>query len=146
MGSRIRRAICLAVFTALLVVVSSCVFPNFTQSKKMAEVAVEQFHGYYNAGQFSEVYSQTAKEFKTLHSDTEIASFLELLRLKLGLVKLANQINWRVKATTSGTTVTLDYDVEFSNGKAIEEFVFQLEDSKAMLLGYEVESPLLSTK
>jgi hypothetical protein len=51
-----------------------------------------------------------------------------------------------VNATPAGTMVTLVYDVDFSEGKGTEQFVFRINDEKALLFNYNVNSPLLITK
>jgi hypothetical protein len=42
--------------------------------------------------------------------------------------------------------VTLPYNVEFTEGKGMEQFVFRISGDKAMLYNYNVNSPLLITK
>ncbi len=42
--------------------------------------------------------------------------------------------------------VTLTYDVEYSEGKGTEQFIFQVRGDKALLFNYNVNSPLLITK
>jgi hypothetical protein len=51
-----------------------------------------------------------------------------------------------VNATPTGKLVTLAYDVEFSEGKGTEQFVFHVSGDKAFLFNYNVNSPLLITK
>ena len=45
-----------------------------------------------------------------------------------------------------GQLVSLGYDVEFSEGKGTEQFVFRLNGDKALLFHYNINSPLLITK
>jgi len=45
-----------------------------------------------------------------------------------------------------GTMATVSYDVEFSEGKGTETFVFHVSGDKAMLYRYNVNSSLLITK
>lgn len=42
--------------------------------------------------------------------------------------------------------VTLNYDVEFSQDKGTEQFVFGITGDKALLHTYHVNSPLLTTR
>lgn len=79
-------------------------------------------------------------------SEADFVSLLEALRRKLGTVKQAEQAGWHVNATPIGTMVTLGYNVEFSEGKGTEQFVFRISGDKAMLYNYNVNSPLLITK
>ena len=127
----------------LLMTMASC---SFAKGKGFAESAVAQFHNQYNSGQFHEIYSQADEEFKKSASEAKFVELLEALRRKLGTVKQSNQAGWHVNATPMGTMVTLGYEVEFSEGKGSEQFVFRVSGDKALLYGYNVNSPLLITK
>jgi subtilase family serine protease len=61
-------------------------------------------------------------------------------------VKNSNETAWHVNATSAGTMVSLAYEVEFSEGKGSEQFVFKVTGDKALLFNYNVNSPLLITK
>jgi hypothetical protein len=99
-----------------------------------------------NAGQFHEIYSQTDEGFTKATSEADLVALLEALRKKLGKVNRSTPGTWGVNATPQGTMVTLGYDVEFSEGKGTEQFVFRVSGDKAMLFNYHVNSPLLITK
>ncbi|MBV9958741.1 MAG: hypothetical protein JO360_09985 [Acidobacteria bacterium] len=133
-----------AFFIAMsLMAISSC---SFTRGKGLAEAAVAQFHQQNNSGQFREIYNQADEEFKKTGDEAGAVKFFEAMRRKLGTVKQANQTGWYVQATPRGTLVTLNYVVEFSEGKGTEKFVFRVIEEKAELLSYRVDSPLLITK
>ena len=138
-----RQRLLLAFIGALLVVVNSCAL---TKSKEVGERAVGQFHNQFNAGQYHEIYAQSDEGFRKATSEADTLALFEAVRRKLGTVKNSNQTRWHVNATPAGTMVTLAYDVEFSEGKGTEEFVFHINDGKALLLNYNVNSPLLITK
>ena len=141
-----RRKFCFAMLAVLLIVGSSCSLTGLTKVKGIAEAAVAQFHEQFNAGQFREIYGQAHEEFRKSTSEADFVPVLEAVRRKLGTVKHAEQAGWNVNATTSGTQVTLGYNVEFSEGKGAEQFVFRISGDKALLLNYNVNSPLLITK
>jgi hypothetical protein len=132
------------IFVAVLVVTaSSC---SFTKGKSVAESAVAQFHNQYNSGEFHEIYNQADEGFRKSGNEASLIEYLEALRRKLGTVKNAKQTGWHVNATPAGTIVTLGYDVEFNEGKGTEQFVFRVSGDKALLYGYNVNSPLLITR
>ena len=139
-----KQKLCLVVLTVLLVFGNAC--SNFTKGKGNAEAAVVQFHNEFNAGQFREIYGQTDEEFKKAANEADFVALLEAVRRKLGTVKQASPTGWRMNATPMGTMVTLGYNVEFSEGKGTEEFVYHVSGGKALLLHYNVNSPLLITK
>ena len=132
-----------AFIAALLVVVSSC---SLTKGKEIGEHAVVQFHNQFNAGQFREIYAQSDEGFRKATSEADTLALFEAVRRKLGTVKNSNQTGWHVNATSAGTMVTLAYEVEFSEGKGAEQFVFHINSDKALLFNYNVNSPLLITK
>ena len=131
------------VVTVIVVGSSSC---SFTKSKQVAEDAVKKLHNQYNAGQYHEIYSQADEEFRKTVKEADFVNMLEHVHSKLGTVKQSNQDAWHVNATTSGTAVTLGYDVVFSEGKGTEECIFRVSGDQAKLIGYTVKSPLLATK
>lgn len=145
MGPRTDRKLILVVVAAAVAFVggSSC---SLTKGKGIGEAAVTQFHNRYNAGQFHDIYSQTDEGFRKSTSEADLTALLEALRRKLGTVNQSKQAGWGVNATPMGTMVTLNYEVEFNEGKGTEQFVFRVTGDKAMLYNYHVNSPLLITK
>lgn len=138
-----RQILFLAFIAALLVVVNSC---SLTKGKEIGEQAVVQFHNQFNAGQYREVYAKSDEGFRKVTSEADTLALFEAVRRKLGTVKNSNQTSWHVNATPAGTMVTLAYDVEFSEGKGTEQFVFTVNGDKALLFNYNVNSPPLITK
>jgi hypothetical protein len=144
MRIRTSRKLILGVVAAMILVGSSSC--SLTKGKGIAEAAVTQFHNRYNAGQFHEIYIETDEGFKKTTSEADLVAMFEALRRKLGTVNKSNQAGWGVNATPMGTMVNLGYDVDFSEGKGTEQFVFRVTGDKAMLYNYHVNSPLLITK
>jgi uncharacterized protein DUF4019 len=138
-----RRILAWILIGALLVSTSSC---SLTKGKEIAEHGVVQFHNQFNAGQYHEIYVQADEDFRKATSEADTIALFEAVRRKLGTQKSSNQTNWHVKAGPLGTVVTLAYDVEFSKGKATEQFVFRMNGDKALLLNYNVNSPALIIK
>ena len=126
-----------------LAALSSC---SVTKGKGIAEGAVVQFHEQLNAGQYHDIYVQTDEGFRRAATEVDTVALFEAIRRKLGTVKNSTQTGWNVNATTSGTMVSLGYDVEFSEGKGTEQFVFHVTGGKALLFNYNINSPLLITK
>jgi len=129
---------------AMLVLVNPAC--SLTKGKGIAEAAVVHFHEQYNAGKFREIYSQTDEGFKKATTEADFISLCEALQRKLGSVKNSTPAGWGVNATPTGTIATLGYDVDFTEGKGSEQFVFRISGDKALLYNYNVNSPLLITK
>lgn len=140
MRIKIRQTMLLAFIVALQFAVGSC---SVTKGKEMGERAVDQFHNQFNAGQYHEIYTQSDEGFQKSTNEANTVALFEAIRRKLGTVKNANQTTWHVNTTPTGTLITLVYDVEYSEGKGTEQFVFQVRGDRALLYNYNVNSPLL---
>ena len=133
----------LVLVAGLLAVGSSC---SLTKGKGIAEAAVVKFHDQFNAGQYHEIYEQADEGFKKSASEDEFVALLEAVHRKLGTVKQAHSSGWGINTTLAGTMATLRYDIDFSEGKGNEQFVFHISGDKAALYNYNVNSPLLIIK
>ena len=138
-----KRALLITFTAGLLVTVISC---SLTKGKKIGEDAVVQFHNQFNAGQYHEIYAQSDEGFRKATSEADTLALFDAVRRKLGTVKNSSQTGWHVNATPGGTVLTLVYDVEFSEGKGTEQFVFHVSGDKALLFNYNVNSPLFITR
>ena len=138
-----RQILFLAFISALVVVANAC---SFTKGKEIGERAVTQFHNQFNAGQYRDIYVQSDEGFRKAASEADTLALFEAVRRKLGTVQNSSQTGWHVNATPGGTMVSLAYDVEFSEGKGTEQFVFHIDGDKALLFNYHVNSPLLIIK
>jgi hypothetical protein len=116
------------------------------KGEKLAEPAVKAFHDQYNAGKYTEIYNQADDGFKKSVTEKQWIELAEKINQKLGTVKSAKSSRSSVNTTTAGTFATVTYDVEFSEGKGTEEFMFHITDDKALLYNYEVNSPLWNKK
>lgn len=119
---------------------------SLMKGKELAEPAVEKFHAQFNEEKYSEIYNQADDEFKKSVTEQQLTELLMAVRRKLGTVKNASAAGWKVNTTTNGTFANVTYEVEFSEGKGTEQFVFRINDDKALLYNYNVNSPLLITK
>jgi hypothetical protein len=127
----------------LLALSSAC---SLTKGKAIAEAAVVKFPDQFNAGKYQEIYAQADEGFKKSASEDDFVPLLEAVQRKLGTVKETHSSSWGVNTTTAGTMATLSYDVDFSEGKGSEQFIFHISGDKALLYHYNVNSPLLIAK
>jgi hypothetical protein len=138
-----RARMSLVLVALLLTAASAC---SLTRGKGIAEAAVVKFHEQFNAGQYHEIYEQADEAFKKSASEDEFVALLEAVHRKLGTVKQAHSSGWGINTTLAGTMATLRYDIDFSEGKGNEQFVFHISGDKAALYHYNVNSPLLIIK
>jgi hypothetical protein len=116
------------------------------QIRDAAQRAVDKFHNQLNAGQFHEIYVESDEGFRKAATEQDVVALFDAVRRKLGTIKEAKQTGWHVNRATGGTVITVGYDVQFSEGKAVEQFVFRFSGDKATLFNYNINSPLLVTK
>jgi hypothetical protein len=88
----------------------------------------------------------TCRLIRNSTTEADFIVFLEALRRKIGTFNKAQQATWNVNVRPMGTMVTLIYNVDFTEGKGTEQFIFRVSGEKAMLYSYNVNSPLLITK
>jgi hypothetical protein len=138
-----KRTIAVTFTIALSLAVNSC---SLTKNKATAEQAVTKFHNQLNVGQFRDIYVQSHEGFKKGTNEADAVALFEAIHRKLGLVQKATATSWRVNTTPMGTLTVLTYDVDFTEGKAMEQFAFQVKGETALLFSYNVNSPLLITK
>jgi hypothetical protein len=133
-------------FLLTLVVVALQLSCGVKKGREHAERAVEKFHSQLNAGQFQQIYSESDEAFRKAVTEEQALQLFNAVRSKLGTVQQAKLTGWHVNPTTGGSAVTLGYDVDFSEGKGTEQFVYHVTGDKALLFNYNVNSPLLVTK
>jgi hypothetical protein len=143
MKAHTKQVLLLTSIAGLLLAVNSC---SLKKGKDLGEKAVIKFHDQFNADQYHEIYSQSDEGFQKSASEADAIALFQAIRRKLGTAKNATQTGWNVNVTPMGTMVSLAYEIEFSEGKGTESFVFHVSGDKALLFNYNVNSPLLITK
>ncbi len=76
----------------------------------------------------------------------DFTELLSAVSRKLGTKKSSTNVNWNINYHTSGTFVTLTQNTEFERGDAEEQFVYRIEEDKALLAGYHINSHALITQ
>ncbi len=127
----------------LAVVLAAC---SNSADKRAAEQAVVDFHEMLDASQFDAIYVGSAQDLKNAVKQEEFVTFLQAVHRKLGNLKSTVPQGWRINYQTSGTYVSLGYQTHFAEGDATEEFSYRVEDNRATLVGYHVNSMALITK
>lgn len=133
----------LTLFACVALLFSSC---SFGKHKEAAEKAVVKFHQQLNAGQYREIYVQCGQKFRDSTNESDAIALFEAIHRKLGSVVNSKQLGWNVNTAPGGTFVRMGYETDFSEGKGQEDFVFEMNSGQALLVGYNVNSPLLITK
>ena len=143
MKTNCKKIVGLMCISFLLLLSTSC---SLTKGKETSERAVVKFHNQLNARQFHEIYVEADEGFRKGTTEPDAIAYFDAVRRKLGEVKNSKSMGWRVNATPMGTMVNLGYQIEFSEGKGTEDFMFHVTGDRALLFSYTVNSPLLITK
>jgi hypothetical protein len=110
---------------------------------RVANSATERLHLQLNQGQYEEIYSEAADEFRNQGTREETLAVLQKVHQKLGVQKRSSMKNINLNRTNRGTFVTLGYDTAFDQGNADEQFVWLVMGNQARLYGYHVGSDKL---
>ena len=116
---------------------------SFGADVPVAEKAIAAFHAQLDAAQFGPIYTQSASEMRKATTQPHLAAFLEAVHRKLGLFKSGKSLGWNENVTTSGHYVAINYQASYEHGPAAENFVYRIDDGKATLVGYHVNSDVL---
>lgn len=128
---------------ALVILLAGC---SMSADTKMAEGAVERFHTMLDAGQFQDIYAESADDLKKVTTQEKLTALLEAVHRKLGVMKSSMKQSWNVNYHTSGTFITLIYATAYQGGDAREQFMYRLEGADAKLAGYYINSDALVLK
>ena len=130
-------------YAALFCIASAC---GLGEDRQKAEAAVETFHVQLNGSHFDQIYSSATPAFKSSGPETGFVEYVGAVRRKLGLFKNGRQTFWRVNTTTAGTLVDLNYESQFEQDTATEEFTFLMTGGRPVLHRYNINSRTLVTK
>jgi len=109
-----------------------------------AEREVQRFHELAADQEFSRIYEQSTDEFKRAATPEQFRSILEMIDERLGRVRRTNRDGWHVNYTGAGKIVTLTYNTQFERGRGTEQFVYRINNDRARLLGFHVNSDALN--
>lgn len=125
-------------------IVSGC--GGMFEGKEAAEQGVSDFHKRYNDGELAEIYAEGHSKLKNATSEKEFLEFVGTVQRKLGKVTNTSMAGLNIRSVNSTTTAVLTQDTMFEHGKGTETFTFEIDDDKAVLLGYHINSKELVMK
>jgi hypothetical protein len=143
----VRRGIVVAA-AAIACVIAAALSAGCSMSadSKLAEEAVPEFHRLLDGAKFDAIYDGSSDELKQAATRKDFVDLLAAVHRKLGTSGTSNQLNWNVNYNVSGAYVTLAYQTAYAEGDATEQFVYHLEQGRALLAGYHVNSNALILK
>lgn len=120
--------------------------PGMFKGKKAAEEGVAAFHRLYNEGKMKEIYNSSHSKLKAATPEKELIDFLEAVQRKLGKVTQTANAGFNIGTFNFTTTVVLTQNTTFERGSAAEVFTFEMNDDKAVLVAYNINSKDLILK
>ena len=112
----------------------------------IAEQAIPQFHMAINDARFDEIYKNASPELKKRKTQQAFVAQVEAVHRQLGAIQGTDRQSWRSEEQFPSTLVTLTFKSAYAAGEAIEEFLFRVEDQRAALAGYSIQSSVLKPK
>ncbi len=111
-----------------------------TKGKSLAKAQTAAFHEQYNNQDFAAMIDGAHPDMLKASSEDELTDLYSMIRKKLGKVLDTKTVSWNVRTFNTTTTVVLIQDTTFEEGKGKETFTFRIQDEKALLLGYNINS------
>lgn len=138
------RSTFLIALGALFIAALAC--SSIREGKPAAESAIVEFHSRLNQEKYREIFETSHQELKNVSSEEDMTKLLFAVRSKLGQVVDSKTQTWNVGNYNLTTTVRMVQVTEFEHGKADETFVFVIDDNRAILQTYHINSMDLITK
>ena len=130
-------------FLSVILIIVGAVACSSGEHMAAAQEGIAAFRQLVEAQQFAKVHASGSEELRKSISEEDLAKILRGLNTKLGKARSVETNGWNVNYHTSGTFVTLGFKTEFEKGHGIEQFIFRIADGKALLVSYNVNSPVL---
>jgi Protein of unknown function (DUF4019) len=139
-----RFALLALICTAPLAV---CACGSMAKDTALAKQGVAAFHSQLDAGQYAAMYQAADPQLHSITSEADFVKLLDAVHRKLGNVRQANLQNWQAGwYVGQGATVTLTYNTSFSAGSGTEQFIWHVNNNRALLYGYHINSADLVEK
>ncbi|MEO7100854.1 MAG: hypothetical protein ABI162_15945 [Luteolibacter sp.] len=127
----------LTIVASSILLLSGC---NPVKSTATAEAEAAKFHTFYDAGEFGDIYDSSGKEFKASGTKEKVVKFMKSVSDKLGKTKSSVKAGWRANSFNLKTTVVLTYSTTYERGAGTETFTYRVENGKASLIGWYINS------
>ena len=138
---KIRR---LVIAASAIVLFAGC--SGFLKDKAAADKAVVDFHQQFNEDKAADIYTTSHSSFKSASTQQEFTDLMAAVRRKLGKVVQSTNVGFNVRSFNLVTTVYINQQTTFEQGKGTETFTFQMNNGQAVLQGYHISSKELIMK
>ncbi|MGN6278269.1 MAG: DUF4019 domain-containing protein [Sphingomonas sp.] len=110
---------------------------------RVADGAIADFHQKLDAGQFGAIYAMADPSLKASTTNESLTRLLSAVHRKLGAFDKGHAVGWSDSQTIKGHFLSVKYAAQYARGEAAENFVYRIDDDRAVLNGYYVTSDAL---
>ena len=132
------RFLCLLV--PLLLACAGC---NPKGRTEEARRLADTFHSRYQANDYPGMYALGGRAVQKSATQDRFVAYQKDVHARLGDLLSAEVGNFNLLYVLTGPQVRLDYRLKFAKGTAAESFEITWEQSRAVISGYRLDSPLL---
>jgi hypothetical protein len=113
------------------------------QDALVTQNAVDEFHQLLRAHQDQQIFARATPEFRKLMNLETTQALFTRVRKRLGAPAFSQPTRIQVNHMPGGTFILAQFRTRFEKAEAQENFTWRIQDGKARLVGYSVNSPLL---
>ncbi len=137
----------LALGSPLLFIGGFVIFFFHLKSEYLPRVtaASDRLHEEREHGEDGQIYFNADEAFRAALPQDTALRYLGRVRRKLGPCQYSGPTTWRVDSNTNRTLVMVGYHDQCLNGEADETLTWRVADQSALLVGMNVNSPVLLT-
>ncbi len=130
----------LSAIAVVVVIAGGYFFKNLMAVGGVSDQKVQEFHHALDSGSCDTTYTAASPELQASTTREKWQSLCNLVTSKMGSYKSSTRTFIQEKTSGSGNMLIVEYDSEFSQGSAHEQFTWRLRDSQLTLLGYHINS------
>jgi hypothetical protein len=132
-------------FVAMIacLMLAACNPATATADLDASEKAIGAFHTKMNAGDFDDIYYESADEMQASAEILEFEGLLGAVQKKLGKAGKSTRMGWRINYLNGGSFAVLTMETAYEKGKAMETFTYKSSPKGPLLVGYNIQSNAL---
>lgn len=135
----------LAALSFLVFLVGGVGYCGFASQRyvPVARAEVAEFHRRFDGGSFEEIFAESDPAWSQAMDLATTRGFFSRIQRKMGSCQYSSPSISAINVSTNGTLVSMADQATCTNGTMGESFTWRIEEGRARLLGYHVNSPLL---
>lgn len=110
---------------------------------RIVDTAVAGFHRQLDRAEYEDIYGEAADQFRIVGTRPQAIAFLKGVHDKMGASGKSSIRGLNIHVSAQGRFVDATYATEFRRGRAMEFFVWRMDQDQSRLWNYRVDSPNL---